>query len=493
MATFRNPFNNFVFALFCRKSDVEARVISGFAKPYGYTIGDDVSQLDSCKHKWNAVRIDGKWFLMDCTWGAGFVKPKDKRYIRWPNDSYFLTDPDIFISDHFPMMDNDYETSCKWQLLEMPLTLETFIKRVNMDQPGKEWGIRTHHHPYAVIDVQNESEIMIEESHTPMLDYMVHMRNTNYQLMDSFTFAYKSDAKTFKVHVRPPAIGEYMCQIYGRRVIDGKDAHFQPLVLYKLDCTEVYDRPREFPKHNTVFGPVPDIERFGFSHTGNVLYKAEFGEVTILLNPIREVHFVPHLYIGDTEFDYLRENCIVQYSEDFRHVTISLRLPFEGFFRLTLFGKQSQKEYKKDDDDGRSSKSTSTPVYNVKFRRPQSNSSKKSAADELKPFVSYLIDNRQASDKDPFPLAHTGVLKYKCCLLQPTDKEVKTEREIKVCLRSLFLERVKAGDDLIAKVDETTFAGNTVTTKVDAKFIIYGSESKNGDDFVPLYECTTSR
>lgn len=475
-----------------RKANIEARVISGYAKPYGYTIGDDVSKSDSCKHLWNSVLIDGKWFLMDCTWGAGFVKPKDKKYIRWPNDFYFFTDPEIFISDHFPMMDNDYDTSCKWQLLEMPITLETFIKRVNMDQPGKEWGILTHHHPYATIDVQNEAEIMIEESHTPMLNYTVHMRNNDFHLMDQFTFAYKLNAKTFKVHVRPPTEGEYMCQIFGRREVDGLDAHPQPLVLYKLNCTEVYDCPREFPQHNAIYGPVSDIGTFGFCHTGNVFYKAEFGEITILLNPTRDVSFVPHLYIGDTEFDYLRENCIVQYSEDFRHVTVSLRLPFEGFFRLTLYGKKSQHN-ETDSADDLSSKSTDTSVYNVKFRRPKSNTGKKATADELKPFVSYLIDNRQASDKDPFPFAHTAALKYKCCLLQPSDKEVKTEREINVCLRSLFLERVKAGDDLIPKVDDSTFAGKTVTTKADAKFIIYGSESKEGNDFVPLYECFTSK
>ena len=471
-----------------RKTNIVARTISGYAKPYGYSIGEDVSKSDSCKHSWNAVFIDQKWFLLDCTWGAGFVKRKDKQYVRWPNDFYFFTDPDVFISDHFPMIDNDYEKSCKWQLLEMPITLEMFVRRVNMDQPGKEWGIQTHHHPYATIDVQNEDEIMVQESHTPMLDYMVHMRNDDFQLMDKYIFAYKSDTQTFKVHVRPPIIGEYMCQIYGRREIDGRDAHFQPLVLYKIHCTEVYDRPREFPTSNAKFGPVSDIKRFGFSHTGNVLYKAEFGEVSILLNPTADACLVPRLYIGDTEFDYLLEHCLVQYSEDFRHVTVSLRLPYEGFFRLTLCGKRLQTTDDESEGGDSASRTSSAPVYNVKFKRPNS----ENTADAMKPFVSYLIDNRQASDKEPFPYAYPSALKYKCCLLQPSDKEVKTQREIKVCLRSLFLERVKAGNDLIPKVDESTFAGNSVTTKPGSKFVIYGSDSKEGDDFVELYHCITS-
>ena len=484
--------------LYYRKANIEAKTISGYAKSYGYTIGEDVRKSDRDQHAWNAVLVNGSWFLLDCTWGAGFVKRKDKTYVRWPNDFYFFTDPDIFISDHFPMTDDNYKTSCKWQLLENPITVDTFIKRVNMDQPGKEWGILTHHHPYAVIDCQNETEIMIEESHTPMLDYLVHMRNNDFQLMDQYTFAYKSDSKTFKVHIRPPATGQYMCQIYGRRQIDGRDANLQPLVLYKLNCTEVFDRPREFPKHNITYGPVTDIETYGFSHTGNVLYKAEFGEVTILLNPMREVCFTPRFFIGETEFDYLLDHCFVQYSEDFRHITISLRLPYEGFYRLTLFGKQS---YEDDGDTGNSSmeisdglsrKKVVTPIYNVRFRRPQSDSRKQKECEELKPFVSYLIDSRQASDKESFPIARTAALKYKCCLLQPCDKEVKPQREIKVCVRSLFLERVRAGEDTIPKIDESTFAGNTVATKVGSKLVIYGSDSKEGDDFVELFECVVA-
>ena len=476
----------YIVSLYFRKVNIEAKTISGYAKSCSYTIGEDVRENEKNHHAWNSVLINGNWFLLDCTWGAGFVKRKDKTFVRWPNDFYFCTAPEMFASDHFPMMDDDYSVSCKWQLLENPLTVETFTKRVNMNQPGKEWGILTHHHPYAVIECQNETDIMIEESHTPMHDYLVHMRNEDYQLMDHYTFAYKF-SKTFKVHIRPPAIGEYMCQIYGRRTIDGPDANLQPLVLYKLHCIEVFDRPREFPTQNVVYGPVRDIQTFGFSHTGNVLYKAEFGEVTILLNPLKEVSFVPKLFIGDTEFDYLLDHCFVQYSEDFRHVTVSLRLPFDGFFRLTLFGKQSHEDDTGSDDG--TPKTPATPIYNVRFRKPSASSIRQNENNELKPFVSYLIDNRQPSDKEPFPKACTAALKYKCCLLQPCDKEVKARQEIKVCVRSLFLERVKAGEDIISKVDESTFAGVTVTSKADSKLVIYGSESTNGNDFVELYEC----
>ena len=51
-------------------------------------------------HEWNAVQIDGKWYLVDATWGR-------------TSEKYFLPPPEQFIRDHFC-------TERKWNLLPDP-------------------------------------------------------------------------------------------------------------------------------------------------------------------------------------------------------------------------------------------------------------------------------------------------------------------------------------------------------------------------------------
>jgi transglutaminase/protease-like cytokinesis protein 3 len=64
-------------------------------------------------HTWNAVNIFDRWYLLDVTWANttsrdGFI-----------DDFYFMTEPGIFILDHFP-------SEIRWQMLSDPVTLSEF-------------------------------------------------------------------------------------------------------------------------------------------------------------------------------------------------------------------------------------------------------------------------------------------------------------------------------------------------------------------------------
>ncbi|MFP4362491.1 MAG: transglutaminase domain-containing protein [Spirochaetia bacterium] len=97
---------------------LEVVSVNGYAKGYGYNQGDTFS---STNHAWNAVRIDGEWYLLDSTWGAGHVN--GRRFVRRYNEFYFLTPPEEFIFTHLP-------TDPQWQLLDDPLTLNEFENQV---------------------------------------------------------------------------------------------------------------------------------------------------------------------------------------------------------------------------------------------------------------------------------------------------------------------------------------------------------------------------
>lgn len=104
-----------LFEALCLLSNLEVKKIRGYAKGYGYRPGE---KFRSTNHSWNAIKIDGKWHLLDVTWGAGHVTG-GKKFIKSFEPFYFLTPPDQFIFSHLPV-------DSAWQLLENPITLQEY-------------------------------------------------------------------------------------------------------------------------------------------------------------------------------------------------------------------------------------------------------------------------------------------------------------------------------------------------------------------------------
>lgn len=161
---------------------IECQEVPGHSKGIGYRQGQSLKNVKS-DHLWNAVLLGGQWFLLDACWGAGRVDMEHESFVRrfgrslrslvflfmalktsseliltpavsicCPpprprpprrfDDFYFLTDPEEFIYTHFP----DEE---RWQLLEAPIPLEEFEKRVFKTSAFFTMGLRLLHPPHA--------------------------------------------------------------------------------------------------------------------------------------------------------------------------------------------------------------------------------------------------------------------------------------------------------------------------------------------------------
>lgn len=99
----------------CTRVGIEARLVPGYSKGFGNENRTDFSNAD---HAWNAVKIDGKWQLLDATWGAGGLD-ENMNYVPKFNEKYFLADPKEFIKDHMPLYP-------MWQLLDCPVSMQAF-------------------------------------------------------------------------------------------------------------------------------------------------------------------------------------------------------------------------------------------------------------------------------------------------------------------------------------------------------------------------------
>ena len=101
-----------------------------------YLVGDARSlgtALDGVGHAWNAVRVDGKAYLIDVTWDAGTVEGETftKRY----ETTYLFTPPEAFGLDHFPK-------NPEWQLRERPLTRGEFLRQPALDPRWYALGLK---------------------------------------------------------------------------------------------------------------------------------------------------------------------------------------------------------------------------------------------------------------------------------------------------------------------------------------------------------------
>lgn len=106
-----------LFKALCDSAGIECALIFGYAEGYSF----DSQRSSKPNHGWNAVKLDGKWELVDATWGSGgsTTEGNSKVYISQIDMRYLFADPEDFITDHFP-------EDQKWQLLDEPISKREF-------------------------------------------------------------------------------------------------------------------------------------------------------------------------------------------------------------------------------------------------------------------------------------------------------------------------------------------------------------------------------
>lgn len=79
----------------------------------------DIGRKFNNNHMWNAVKIDGNYYLFDATWGAGKYTNK---FIKEPTYTYYRINPNLLLNTHLPQQLEDTFT-------ENSISKETFFER----------------------------------------------------------------------------------------------------------------------------------------------------------------------------------------------------------------------------------------------------------------------------------------------------------------------------------------------------------------------------
>lgn len=228
-----------LFTSLAKLTGLEAVSIAGHAKGVGYEVG---SSFDGpTNHAWNAVRIDGRWCLVDCTWGAGSVGP-EMRFDREFRPFFFLTPPERLIYTHLP-------ADSRWQLLEPSISLERFERMVHMRALAFDLGMAPLDPKEGRIKSRDRESVRVAIG--PGTDLMARIARDGHDLDETLVWIQERGG-TAEIDCIFPEAGPYRLDIFGKR---GADATEYGLAMsYRIEASSGAGAGSRFPMRYSRYG-----------------------------------------------------------------------------------------------------------------------------------------------------------------------------------------------------------------------------------------------
>lgn len=197
-----------------------ARLLEAMAKVTGdeivYVTGvsrDGTGGVAGGGHAWNASKIEGKWYLIDATWNAGYVNSDgfNKEY----QTNYLFTPPSVFSMDHLP--DDD-----AWQLRKDPITRGEFVRQPMMRSEFYAQGLELISPKRSQVEARGGA-------------VQVHLKNPQTRRIFAHVVPATGGEKTrcesrgrgdVRITCKPPGHGTYKLEVYA----GGEGLNWYPLV-----------------------------------------------------------------------------------------------------------------------------------------------------------------------------------------------------------------------------------------------------------------------
>lgn len=127
-----------VFQDLCRKCGLNAHIVVGYTRQNGFT--------SFIPHGWCAVKVGGKWQLVDPTWGSGYID--NNKFVSKISNEFFKADPSSLIKTHMPF-------DPMWQLLDYPISFRQFSDTSYIDNKDKI----TFHYYDSIARYEQQTEV----------------------------------------------------------------------------------------------------------------------------------------------------------------------------------------------------------------------------------------------------------------------------------------------------------------------------------------------
>ncbi|XP_044231857.1 uncharacterized protein ky [Thunnus albacares] len=326
----------------CREVGIECQEVPGHSKGIGYRQGQSLKNVKS-DHLWNAVLMGGQWFLLDACWGAGRVDMEHESFVKRFDDFYFLTDPEEFIDSHFP----DEE---KWQLLDTPIPLEEFERRVFKTSAFFAIGLRLiqPHHFHIVTD-DGEANMSLGFSRPVTFTYeitqhqdLLHCGASEQKESNNSSFGLLTvNHRSMNLQLLPPATGTYDVKVFAR------PETATTALIWVCSFTVECPTPRameEIPENPFLsWGLQPSAGSLGVagSSQGSEVAEVEEGIFELSLKTSRPLMVLCELVHPELEATVAKRCLATQIQPNLLtcHVLCALR----GFYRLSVFVRDYEK------------------------------------------------------------------------------------------------------------------------------------------------------
>jgi hypothetical protein len=220
--------------------------IGGFSKGFNFNLGETID--DSEKHEWNAVQIDGEWYFIESTWGAGFSSDQ-KNFTKKFTPYYFFTPPQEFVRGHLPF-------EPKWQLLPKTkkVSQQTFMEFAPLKSDFFTLGFNKIDPDYTFNDVKEKGKISLyfekDKSSKKKLAVMgkLYSLKDDNEIPNSILEIPKKDC--FEVTYLINKKGEYKIKIFGN---DGSVKEYNELCTLKLTTVKDSNKPLAFPATTSLY------------------------------------------------------------------------------------------------------------------------------------------------------------------------------------------------------------------------------------------------
>ncbi|PAA51300.1 hypothetical protein BOX15_Mlig003007g4 [Macrostomum lignano] len=335
----KNEFN-FIAHCLLRIFGVASKQITGFAKDFGYSPLKALTVDTRVNHDWLAVRVDGKWGFMDCLLGSGCFSDSGV-FERRQTDFYFLPAPEVFLSDHFPLLNSNPEASKPWQLMKDPIDLETFHSRVRRREACYRLGVQLRSHSSALIDSSGQMKLRFWAAQNPLSHFGAAFFNleTGERCRSSLAAAVLDwRCREAVVLVRVPTSGTYWeLRLFAAiELTSVEDAHLEWLAFFYLKSSGPVDK-EPFPDFDGFYGAKLDPHIFGFKKefgsSDGFCIEVDGGECSLRFPTYMPVRVSPTLQFAKA-LDQQSSSCSVEM--DYLMLTVRIRMSRAGFYRLTL-------------------------------------------------------------------------------------------------------------------------------------------------------------
>ncbi|CAC5389189.1 unnamed protein product [Mytilus coruscus] len=232
-------------------------------------------------------------------------------------------------------MNDNLKESYEWQLLQTPVSIDDFSKKIKLTYQAMTWKIYPKSHKQGIINITTPSDIILLDTEEQLLTVkaiFLNMNNGNFE-ETGCVFARKETKSELHITVRPKSFGKYLLQLYGQT--DKNTNKVIMLMEYIIKSLCIFDL-RPFPQVSELWGIKPEAYDCGLSKINDIpiLHKVK-RETEIRLQTTRQIHALVHLHAAKNNL--IGDEGYVLAESDENALVLKVRSPSNDYYKLTLY------------------------------------------------------------------------------------------------------------------------------------------------------------